>query len=95
METAFDRRIPETQVAAIMATIASSPNRREHPKPDDIQGDFTFWFDGGACAEHTGSRHYFFADGTTAMLAWPATWLWAKITFPNGEVVEVIQHRRV
>jgi hypothetical protein len=90
----FARRVSENQVARILQLIATLPNCRERPAAGDMAGDYTFWFDGGACQEHTGSQHYIFADGSTAFVAFPVAWLWVDITFPNGESVRVLQQRR-
>ncbi len=63
MSQPFPKRIDETRVAEILAIIAAPPNRRLEPAAGDLAGDFDFWFDGGAGRTHTGSQHYFFADG--------------------------------
>ncbi len=92
MTADFDRRVAEGDVARILALIDAPPNRRSSPAPGDPEG-FAFWFDGGACMQHTGSEHYRFADGTTAVRAAPIPWLWVTITFPNGESVTITQVR--
>lgn len=93
MSQPFPKRIDETRVAEILAIIAAPPNRRLEPAAGDLAGDFDFWFDGGAGRTHTGSQHYFFADGTQAHLVFPAPWLNLNIVFPNGEIVDVAQRR--
>jgi hypothetical protein len=87
----FDHRVPESRVAAVLASIAAPPRKRGKPQPGDIDGDFDFWFDGGACKFHTGSAHYHFTDGAAAVVACPASWLWVQITFGDGERVEIHQ----
>ena len=87
----FDNRVSEAQVAAVLACIADPPGRRTRPHKDDAPGDFDFWFDGGACKYHTGSAHYDFADGTRAVVACPAHWLWVRIAFAGGGSVVIHQ----
>jgi hypothetical protein len=87
------KRVSEGQVAAVLRAIAATPDRREKPAEGDPPGDFDFWFDGGACKCHTGSEHYLLADGTTAVVAVPAAWLWVSIAFPGGATVDVVQRR--
>lgn len=89
----FANRVSESRVAAILSVIASLPGKRDKPVTGDAEGDFDFWFDGGACKHHTGSAHFEFADGTRAMVASPATWLWVRIAFADGRVVEIVQNR--
>ncbi len=69
------------------------PASASAPQPGDAAGDFDFWFDGGACKHHTGSAHYEFADGTVAIVASPASWLWVRIAFGNGKQVSVLQNQ--
>lgn len=80
-------------MARILQSIAAPPQYRTQPIAGDLPGDYSFWFDGGAGQFHTGSAHYDFADGTNAVVACPATWLWVQIRFPNGELVEIVQRR--
>ena len=93
MADLFARRVGEDRVAYVLQLIANKPRRRERAAEGDLAGDFDYWFDGGACKQHTGSEHYLLADGTRAMVAAPATWLWVTIEFSNGEVVSVVQGR--
>jgi hypothetical protein len=90
----FSNRADESHVARILSLIAHAPNRRGTPREDDPVGDFEFWFDGGACMGATGSQHYTFTDGTTATVAFPATWLWVSIQFSDGRIVDIIQRRQ-
>lgn len=85
------RRVPESRVAAILSAIADPPGRRTAQRSDDPPGDFDFWFDGGGCKYHTGSAHYCFTDGTIAIVACPAAWLWVRIQFTNQTTVKVLQ----
>ena len=87
----FERRVDEGAVARILDSIATAPNKRERPGPDDEAGAFDFWFDGGAATIQTGSIAYKFADGTRATLAAPVPVLSITIEFPNGCVVLVQQ----
>ena len=85
----FSKRVPEARVAAVLSVIADPPGMHRQHAPGDAEGDFDFWFDGGACKYHTGSAHYHFTDGTTAILATPAAWLWVRITFADGRQVNI------
>jgi len=93
MSFSISGRINENQAADILQRIALQPNRRLKPAEGDLIGDFDFWFDGGAARTHTGSQHYYFADGTEAHRVLPAAWLNVNIVFPNGEIVDVAQRR--
>jgi hypothetical protein len=89
----FAKRVGEDRVAAVLQLIAAKPRWRDSAAEGDLPGDFDYWFDGGACKQHTDSEDYLFADGTRAFVAAPATWLWVSIAFPNGEVVNIVQDR--
>ena len=89
----FAYRVSESRVAEILSVIAEPPGLRRIPKAGDADEDFDFWFDGGACKHHTGSSHFQFKDGTLAIVASPAQWLWVKIMFADGESVEILQKR--
>lgn len=91
MDERFARRVPEEIVAKIMMMIATEPNRREAPVEGDVEGQFDYWFDGGAARVDTGSVAYRFSDGTTADLAAPIAALSVSIEFPNGCRVSVQQ----
>ena len=82
-----------SDVIRILALIAQPPNQRDRPVDGDLLGDYSFWFDGGACQFITGMTHYEFADGTTASTP-VLPGLAIGITFPNGEVVHVEQKRK-
>lgn len=56
-------------LSGILATIADPPGLREQPRPQDPQGDFHRWFDGGAIRVVTGWEEFHFADGTLAVLS--------------------------
>jgi hypothetical protein len=92
-ESADASRISEARLAGILNTIAAPLNLRPEAAEGDLAGDYDYWFDGGAFLEHTGSREYTFSDGTTAFVAMPASWLWVKVRFPGGQLVEVVQRR--
>lgn len=87
----FARRIGESRVAELLRIIGAPSNVRRSPSSGDLEGDFDLWCDGAACKYHTGSAHWDFADGTRAIVATPCTWLWVRLTFPNGQSVEVRQ----
>jgi len=89
----FANRVSESRVAAILSMIASPPGKRDKHSPGDAEGDFDFWFDGGACQYHTGTAHYHFTDGAVAIVAAPATWLWVRIAFADGSRVNVCEER--
>ena len=95
MADLFSRRVNEEHLARILQTVATPPNRRDKAEKDDLQGEYDFWFDGGACKQHTGSQHYFFADGTMVSIVFPAAWLWLSVNLPDGEIVDVMQRRGV
>lgn len=91
-ESFFDRRIKEEQVARILQLIATVPNRREVEQPGDLEGDYDFWFDGGAIELITGTTRFVFQDGTIAEVAVVPT-LSLNINFRDGHVVKVQQQR--
>ena len=91
-ESFFDRRIKEEQVARILQLIATVPNRREVEQPGDLEGDYNFWFDGGAIELITGTTRFVFQDGTIAEVAVVPT-LSLNINFRDGHVVKVQQQR--
>jgi len=77
---------PTEQILTILQLLVARPNRRAEPLAGDVDPDapHTFWFDGGACSENTGSTDYLFADGTTARVTSPSPWFRSVIRFPNG-----------
>ena len=84
-------RIAEEDVARILVTIATEPNRRAKPLPDDLEGPFDYWFDGGAVSMLTQHIRYLFADGTTAFRGISPHLVSVTIVFPGGEKVTVSQ----
>lgn len=94
MTDLFAHRVAEARVAEILRLIAAPPGLRRQAAAGDLPGDFDFWFNGGAGRQHTGSAHYEFTDGTKAMVARPASWLWVEIVFPDGKSVQVVQKRK-
>lgn len=94
MTDPFHQRVPEANVADVLRAIAAPPGLRREPQAGDMPGAFDFWFDSGACRHHTGSAHYDFADGTKAVVAYPAAWLWVEIQFADGQSVQVVQKRK-
>ncbi len=91
LREAFSRRVSEKSVAEILNLIAAPPNLREKPNPGDIEGDFDFWFDGGAAMVETGCVHYRFENGARADVAAPIPALSVTIVFPDGSRVRLKQ----
>ncbi|MCC7011689.1 MAG: hypothetical protein IT454_03920 [Planctomycetes bacterium] len=83
-------RVLEDEILAVLARIKALPNRRERPKPGDLEGDFDLWFDGGAVKVLTGVSHCHFADGTRVHTFGPL-YLNLRIEFADGRAVEVRQ----
>jgi hypothetical protein len=52
------------EVVRILNLMASTPNRREAPIDGDIEGNFSYWFDGGAVRYETGPTLFQLMDGT-------------------------------
>jgi len=90
IKEAFRRRVKEEQVAHVVQTIATIPNKRDRPIAGDIRGTFDFWFDGGAARIITGSFEYELADGTHVTVGTVPV-LSVAIEFPNGTRVRVQQ----
>ena len=91
----FSERVDEDRLAQILLLIADPPNRRSAPAYGDLEGEFDFWFDGGACKGHTGTKHYSFSDGTVAIVVCPAPWLQVVVEFPSGHQVQINQMREL
>ena len=88
---AFENRVSEEAVAGILHLIAKKPNRRELPGAGDPEGDFDFWFDGGACKILTGSMEFLLQDGTIVTVAAPIPFLSVHIRFRDGRQVSIHQ----
>jgi hypothetical protein len=88
----FERRVAEKTVAGILELIASRPNLRDKPYPDDSRDRrYDFWFDGGACELQTGVNVYDLKDGTVVEVgACPA--LNVSIILRDGRRVQIQQH---
>jgi hypothetical protein len=84
------QRVNEQAVANILNCIAILPNYREERQTDDLNGDYTYWFDHGACKIMRGGKRFVFKDGTKADLA-ELPLLSLTINFPDGRVVVVQQ----
>lgn len=83
-------QVPIEKVLEILQIINHPPNIREQPLPGDLEGEFDYWFDGGAIQYVTGYTIYRFKDGTEA------TWyvvpkLSLSIEFANGMKVGIVQ----
>jgi hypothetical protein len=87
----FSDRVSAVEVEEILRCIVAPPNRRETPTEGDLQGEFDFWFDGGAYLPMTGSSEYVFANGIRARVAGPVPWLNIEILFPDGRRVDIQQ----
>ena len=91
-EPAFDltKQVSLIEVAQILHTIATLPNRRTRPQEGDLEGDYDEWFDGGAVRHVTGYNVYEFRNGVRA------TWdvlphLSVSIELANGARIGVKQ----
>jgi hypothetical protein len=93
MKNIFENRVTEGVVARILHLIATVPNQREAPAVGDLEGEYDYWFDGGACREHTGSMNFVFQDGTIATVVAPVPWLGLDIQFRDGRRVSIRQAR--
>lgn len=80
------------QIIRVLGLILNQPNRREMPLSNDIDGSYSFWFDGGAGLMNTGGgTHYYFADGTTAHqpYAYEPNYPSISIKFADGVKVRI------
>lgn len=87
----FERRVAESRVAHVLASIAAEPNRRSTAIAGDLVGEFDYWFDGGAAKVETGYITYRFSDHTTAVVGFPVPALSVEIEFSDGCRVRVQQ----
>ena len=72
-------------VAEMLFTIASPPNRRDDDEEGDLDGEWDFWFDGGAGRMETGITRYRFADGAEVLSGGEVPWrLDVSMRFPDG-----------
>ena len=78
------------EIARVLGMLASPPNRRETPKDGDAEGEYDFWFDGGACRMITGWTEYHFTDGTRAGMP-VIPHLRVEILFSDGRKVSLEQ----
>jgi len=84
-------RVPETEVARILSLIAAEPGRRAKRRPDDLEGPYDYWFDGGAVSMLTQHIRYHFADGSEAYRAISPHRLSLTIVLPSKERVTIAQ----
>lgn len=77
-------------VSHILKLITEKPNERNKPRPDDLQGSYTSWFDGGAVNQYTGFTIYDFADGSKAIVH-VLGYLYITVTLANGTKICVIE----
>ena len=75
-------------VARVLALMDEPPSVRQAPRENDLPGDFTFWFDGGAAKVDTGITRYTFTDGTVASTV-VTPLVNAHLRFPSGREVTV------
>ena len=61
----FDEEVM-LQVGRILTLMSELPDQREEPHEGDLQGNFDWWFDGGAVKHDTGLSTYHFSDGAKA-----------------------------
>jgi hypothetical protein len=87
----FSRRVGERELARVLELVETQPNRRDRPLPEDLDGDFDYWFDGGACRVLTGWQESEFFDGTVVQLAAPVPALSLEVRFPDGRRVRIQQ----
>jgi hypothetical protein len=59
----------------------------------DLEGDYDYWLDGGACKVYTGNMEFVFQDGTIATVAAPIPSLSLNIRFHDGRLVRIQQER--
>lgn len=87
-------RVGELDVARVLHLIGATPNRREKPLPSDTDGDYDFWFDGGAASVETGYINYYLDEGTRVWVAAPVPVLGMEIKFADGRVIVVQQETK-
>jgi hypothetical protein len=78
------------QVRHVLDVIADPSQLRAERGEDDLEGDFTRWFDGGAVKSLVGWTEYHFEDGTLAVVTGRLK-LRLSIRFPNGRFVTLDQ----
>jgi len=92
----FDRmdqkKVALGELVRILSLVDSPPNLRSTPQPGDL-GRFDAWFDGGAIdlGQTGGLTEYRFADGVR--VDWAGLWprLEAKVEWPDGRIVKIMQ----
>lgn len=80
------------QIIRVLGLILNQPNRREQPLENDLDGNYSFWFDGGVGLMNTGGgTHYYFVDGSNAHqpYSWEPGYPSISITFADGQKVKV------
>jgi len=84
-------RVSEATVADVLQRVGAASPERDARLPTDLEGDFDFWFDGGAGRSQTGSVELQFADGTRAVVGVPLRSLHVVIDLPDHHRVLVQQ----
>ena len=85
------RRVNEETVAHVLYMIATQPNFRQVPQPGDLEGEYDYWFDDGACKAHRGGQLFVLRDGTHVEVAAPWPVLSLTIRFPDHRVINIQQ----
>jgi hypothetical protein len=74
----------------ILILIERMPNAREQPLPDDLEGNYDYWFDGGAMRVVTGYNVFDFKDGSRATMH-EIPFFDIGIEFSNGARIRIRQ----
>ena len=75
------------EVARLLRLVADMPDRRDRPRPGDLEGPYDVWFDGGACRYLTSLNSFDFVGGGSAWLSTTTLRLSGGVTLPSGETV--------
>ena len=87
----FDEEVM-LQVGRILTLMSELPDQREEPHEGDLQGNFDWWFDGGAVKHDTGLSTYHFADGAKAITGTSLA-LGVSIELPDGRIIVVSERK--
>jgi len=92
LDALFRSAVTPEEVAELLHVVASPPNRRDDPEEGDLEGEWDFWFDGGAGSMETGGTRIALDDGTVIRSGGDVPWrLAVEIRFPDGRAVEIRQ----
>ncbi|MCM2256787.1 MAG: hypothetical protein NDJ94_14095 [Vicinamibacteria bacterium] len=81
-------------VSRVLWAIAAMPHRRDRPVAGDLEGDWDFWFDGGACRCTTDVNNFTLQDGSEAWLSTSSLTLRGGVRLPDGKVVTFGEERK-